>query len=518
MLTSVPPSLNWDEVSQGYTAYSVAQTGADEWGEKLPLFFRSYGEWKSAVYIYLLVPFIKIFGLNAWSIRLPAAISGIISVYLMYLLGKKLYTKDVGLWAAFLMAVTPWSFVLGRPAFEANVALTLTLTGTYFLLRSLPLTHYPSIIISALCFGLAPHTYNSAKLVVPFLVIYLIWSSKLYKNIKSTLLILGILAVFAYPILTNLISGHAQARFTQVGITSDQTTITKFYSLRQSLGLPPFLQKIIINKPSYFVYYLTNNFLGYLSPGFLIWHGGDRPQHSLPYHGVLYLTEFASVLTGLYYAFSIKKSNRLLPLVFIVIGIIPAALTRESEHVLRSILAIPGFVLLAGLGLEYLQTHKSKLLARWFVGLLALEIVIFMTSYFTWYPRLNARDWQYGYAQVSSYLASHAGKYDQVVMTKWYGEPQLFLAFYNKWDPEWYQSENKNNINYEESGSIWLDQLPVYSIGKYTFKYIEWDKEVRGAKTLYIGKFDDFPLNSKFLDTIKYPDGTVAFYILAGDK
>ena len=52
MLGSAPLSLNWDEVSQGYTAYSIMHTGADEWGMKLPLFFRSYGEWKSAVYIY----------------------------------------------------------------------------------------------------------------------------------------------------------------------------------------------------------------------------------------------------------------------------------------------------------------------------------------------------------------------------------------------------------------------------------------------------------------------------------
>lgn len=518
LLGSIPPSLNWDEVSQGYTAFSLSQTGADEWGAKLPIFFRSYGEWKSAVYIYLLIPFIKVLGLSPLTVRLPGALAGVISVYLLYLIGKKLYSEKVGLWSAFLLAVTPWSFMLARPAFEANVALALILAGTYFFLRFKLESKIYLLISSACAFGLAPHTYNSAKLVVPFLVIYLLWSSKLYKNIKSMLFMLAILAVFAYPLLTNLVSGHAQARFTQVGITSDQTTLTKFYGLRQSLGLPDVLQKIIINKPTYFAYYLTNNLLDYLSPGFLIWHGGDRPQHSLPYHGVVYITEYIFVLAGLYYAFSTKKANRFLPLIFIALGIIPAAITRESEHVLRSILAIPGFLLLAGLGLGYLQTHTSKTLFRWLVSMLAVEIVIFMTSYFTWYPRLNARDWQYGYAQVSSYLASHSEQYDQIVVTKWYGEPQLFLAFYNKWDPVWYQNENKNNISYETSGQIWLDQLPEYTVGKYTFKYIEWDKESRGAKTLYIGKFDDFPLNSKFLDTIKFPDGTVAFYILAGDK
>ena len=42
-VTSVPPSLNWDEVSIAYNAYSILKTGKDEWGDFLPLHFKSYG-------------------------------------------------------------------------------------------------------------------------------------------------------------------------------------------------------------------------------------------------------------------------------------------------------------------------------------------------------------------------------------------------------------------------------------------------------------------------------------------
>ena len=199
-LDKVPPSLNWDEVSMGYTAYSVSQTGRDEWGEKLPLLFRSYGEWKSAVYIYVLVPFIKVFGLNAWAVRLPSAIAGILAVYLTYLIGRRLYSDKVGLWAAFFLAVSPWHVLLSRPAFEANVSLTLILAGLYYFLRSSTNYDLRSTILSALFFGLAPHTYNSAKVVVPFLAIYLIWQSKLYKNLKYLLVFLGMLSLFALPL------------------------------------------------------------------------------------------------------------------------------------------------------------------------------------------------------------------------------------------------------------------------------------------------------------------------------
>jgi hypothetical protein len=52
-ITQVPPSLNWDEVSHGYNAYSLIKTGKDEWGVNLPLIFRAYGDYKLPVYIYL---------------------------------------------------------------------------------------------------------------------------------------------------------------------------------------------------------------------------------------------------------------------------------------------------------------------------------------------------------------------------------------------------------------------------------------------------------------------------------
>ncbi|GAI80456.1 unnamed protein product, partial [marine sediment metagenome] len=63
-LGDFPLSLNRDEAAIGYNAYSILKTGRDEWGEKLPLSFKSFGDYKMPLYIYFTVPFIKIFGLN----------------------------------------------------------------------------------------------------------------------------------------------------------------------------------------------------------------------------------------------------------------------------------------------------------------------------------------------------------------------------------------------------------------------------------------------------------------------
>ena len=48
-----PPSLNWDEVSHGYNAYSLLKTGRDEWGSFLPLIFRAYGDYIPVSYTHL---------------------------------------------------------------------------------------------------------------------------------------------------------------------------------------------------------------------------------------------------------------------------------------------------------------------------------------------------------------------------------------------------------------------------------------------------------------------------------
>ncbi|GAJ17589.1 unnamed protein product, partial [marine sediment metagenome] len=77
-LDSLPPSLYWEEAALGYDAYSIAQTGRDHHNNPWPLAaFESFGDWKPAGYFYALVPFVKMFGLSSWVVRLPSAISGI---------------------------------------------------------------------------------------------------------------------------------------------------------------------------------------------------------------------------------------------------------------------------------------------------------------------------------------------------------------------------------------------------------------------------------------------------------
>ncbi|KKT61728.1 MAG: hypothetical protein UW56_C0020G0017, partial [Candidatus Collierbacteria bacterium GW2011_GWD1_44_27] len=152
-LDSFPVSLNWDEASHGYNAYSILLTGKDEWGVRFPLIFRAFGDYKLPFYIYLSTIPVWLFGLSAFTVRFVSALAGTLAIPGIYLLTRELFsttpttqheittnnhepvTSNFALTTAFLLAVSPWHFFISRPALEANLSLTLIIFGSYFLLK-----------------------------------------------------------------------------------------------------------------------------------------------------------------------------------------------------------------------------------------------------------------------------------------------------------------------------------------------------------------------------------------------
>src|SRR3990172_8952352 len=104
-----PPSLNWDEAALGYNAYSLLETGKDEYGFKFPITFRSFDDYKPPLYPYLDVFFIKLFGLNEASVRLPSALAGIFTIIAVYSLATHFFDWKVATFASFFIAIEPWA-------------------------------------------------------------------------------------------------------------------------------------------------------------------------------------------------------------------------------------------------------------------------------------------------------------------------------------------------------------------------------------------------------------------------
>ena len=60
-ITNYPNGLNCDEASIGYEAYSLLNYGIDRNGNSWPVFLEAWGSGQNALYMYIIMPFIKIF-------------------------------------------------------------------------------------------------------------------------------------------------------------------------------------------------------------------------------------------------------------------------------------------------------------------------------------------------------------------------------------------------------------------------------------------------------------------------
>src|SRR3989344_678318 len=180
-----PPGLTWDEAGLGYNAYSILKTGRDEHGAFMPLIFKSFGDYKPGIYVYLTVPSIAVFGLTEFAVRFPSALFGALAVIGIYLFINLLFSREArsgsarpnlfspGTIAALFLAVMPWHLHFSSGGWEVNVFATLLLFAAYFLLLSLT-NKKVSPLISIFLFALTIFTYQAAKLLSPLVFLTIV--------------------------------------------------------------------------------------------------------------------------------------------------------------------------------------------------------------------------------------------------------------------------------------------------------------------------------------------------------
>src|SRR3990170_100969 len=225
-LSDFPPSLNWDEASLGYNAYSLLKTGHDEWGVAFPAIFRAFGDYKLPGYVYLAVPAVKLFGLTVPGVRLPSALAGTMLIFVTYLLARAFFSDTrISLLASFLVAVEPWTWFLSRVALEANLAALLIALGLLFILRR-------QTVWAVFFLGLSVWTYNSARLFVPLFLI----SFWLIRRPRLFTIHYSLFTIFFLPMFFQLLSPVGLARFNWVS-PIDQGAVNRINELRSSSHL-----------------------------------------------------------------------------------------------------------------------------------------------------------------------------------------------------------------------------------------------------------------------------------------
>ena len=532
IIEKVPPSLNWDEISHGYNAYSILKTGRDEWGVTLPAIFRAYGDYKLPGYIYLTAVSELIFGLSAFSVRMPSILAGIITVIVSYLLVKKLFSEKAALLSSFLVAIEPWSFFLSRGAFEANLALSFIVSGIYLFI--LGLEKYRYLPISALLLGLSVWTYNSARIFVPLFLIVLLalyWKElvKIWEGSRRPIAFSLILTVlFLIPMLLQLVSPVGLARYGKVSII-DEGALVQINEKRASSIYPPIVSRLIYNKGTFFAKAFIRNYLSHFSFGFLFTKGGTHYQFNVPDHGLIYTVNMLFFVLGLYYLFTNRTRESFLLLIWLLLAPIPSSLTREAPHVLRAITMLPVPMIVSALGFFYFlgKTKKLKISRGALTSIYIILLIVFAENYFKTYfldyRKSYSWAWQYGYKEAVAFSKENYAKYDKIVVTKKYGEPHEFFLFFWPWEPEEFR-EDPNLIRFEQSDWFWVDRFDkFYFVNDWEIPkekgifVLESKKEVVDCtgkiKCLLITSPGNYPAGWKNLETINFLDGRAAFEI-----
>lgn len=221
-LQNNPAGFFCDEASIGYNAYTILTTGKDQYGLPFPVFFESFGDYRPPLAIYSALPAVAFFGLTEFAVRLPSVIYGLLTIFIMYFLGRELFPEKrcFGIITAFVSATMPWLIHYNRTGFEFSIYAAFFSLAALLFLKAVRRKRY--IIPAFMASALTLYTYQPARLLVPLLIagILFIYRKTYFK--EKRVVVLGLLSftVISIPLVMDLLSGNGMARFNAVSVFS----------------------------------------------------------------------------------------------------------------------------------------------------------------------------------------------------------------------------------------------------------------------------------------------------------
>lgn len=415
-----PPGFFCDEASIGYNAYSLLNTGKDEYGVSFPVFFQSFGDYRPPLAIYSTIPFVGVFGLNELATRLPSVLYGLITIVTMYFIGKEISSnrsRSFGLLTAFITATMPWLIHYNRTGFDFTIYVTFFTITILLLLKTIHSKSFiiPAFIVAALTF----YTYQPARLLIPLLLLGFFFVHRKTYSLHRINTLAGLVSFFilSIPLILSFFNGQGLARFNMVSVFS-----TKLPFAQSVLRI---IQNYLIQlSPTYFISgeptFITRHFVGGLTP--------------------LLITTLPFLLIGLIHTLLTvknKKSAQLLMYWFLIYPI-AGAVTADAPFTSRSIIGAPLFAILISLGIATTVLHAKKFINSYIISFITILVILlnlafFTRFYFVQYPLYSADfwGWQYGPKEIMRYFLTQTDSYQDLYMTEYFNAPEIFLKFYD---------------------------------------------------------------------------------------
>lgn len=215
----LPTYLSVDEAGMSYDSYCIANYGVDRYLSSYPLYLTNFGSGQSALCAYLAAFFVRIFGANIISYRLPMLFIYLLAVVTSYLFVSKSENKKVALLFTFLIITCPWNICSTRQALDCNLYAGMFMISLWLMERAKKNYQY---ILAGISIGITLYTYVLSWITMPiFLIVWIIYMLYLKRiNIKQIIL-LGIpIVILAAPLIYFLLLNYGVFEKAQFGIFS----------------------------------------------------------------------------------------------------------------------------------------------------------------------------------------------------------------------------------------------------------------------------------------------------------
>ena len=523
-LDKFPSGFYSDEAMFSYEAYSLYKTGNDQYGNHLPLTLKAFGDYRPGLFSYFTIPTVAVFGLNEFSARLPSALFSLATVILIISLASLIFANPkISLLAGFVMAIFPWDLQMARMSHETNLATFLITLGIFTCLKAVKqkergINNYILwFYVSLFSFGLSLYAYYSSRLFVflfiPFL--FIVFHQILLSSPKKLIGLVLFFAIVAIPLASIMFdSQEGWSRIGNVSLWGDKGILSSIIQNRQEgtisgQDIPPIFHNKFITPVIFFL----SAYLIHFEPRFLLFSGDPNKIYSTPDNGILLITFLPLFFIGLYYLIKNINKEYLVLICWILLGIIPDALTRFAPATPRVHLIVPAVSIVIALGLFKLYLYFKKSNPIVFTSVISIFFILtiyhfayYLDSYYFHLPVRYASQWQYGVSQIASYIKSHEKDNSRIWISDSAGS-WIYYLFYLKYDPKLAQKEVKL------TGPNEYGMGKVTGFGKYTFSGMP-EKFDTTQNILYIGSPTDFPRNLVPAKIIYYPNNDPAYYIV----
>ena len=477
-----PNGLNTDEASIGYEAFSVSTYGIDRNGNSWPVFLESWGSGQNALYMYIIMPFVKAMGLSVISVRLPMAIMGCISLFLMFKLLKKCKDEKFAIIGLAFLAIAPWHIMKSRYGLESNVFPEFAFYAVYFIISALEDNKTYKMYIGSIFLGLCSYAYGTSYFFLPiFVVILLIVLLKRKEiNLKTAIISFIIVAILSLPIVLMIFINSFDFNEIKIGLV----TIPKIEENRY--------ETLTILSSDNIISELQRNLIDSLKT--LILQDDGYNMNALPLFGIVYTISPLFIIIGIFFGF---KSNEKIDIVFkiwlCVASILMLICTPNINRMNILYFPIIYFCILGIYNIIISYENIQKVI----ISIYGILFICFVITY------LNT-DFTKTYTVVSGVedviKATNNIDADTIYFEYSFKEPQMYICFFNKINTKEYVDTVKFNDNIKTFGS-------VREFGKYKlwFKLDSIDSDGNNCYVMRRDTLTEYELDESIWQ-IKYID------------